>query len=332
MMHVTCATPGVTATEVANLRDANADLQTARATLRHTGAMKFNPPHDKLEQQPWCLMKGTSVARVFEDKAKFARVHEFFQWSGRGDGHNKRLYDEYVQAKADVAEKDFIVRDLMTNGAPPRRCLHPVRTCMPTALLPLNAGAMRINGCEVAHINNDTLPGLLSTGDVAVMPVPNRTDSVELVVQEGHHVMCIHPELQAQWVSRSGRKQYSLCRQRHCNVEKETGTWGVAARGAATSDVQPYDFLASEATSYSAGNMVLKCKYSTGTGKYPHAFHQRFSTFVRRPPSPPSPQQSTPLGKRESQEPDAPTTKRHKQADALKDLVSKRAAILAATT
>ena len=191
------------------------------------------------------------------------------------------------------------------------------------------AGAMKLNGCSPGHITESAVPALIKSGDIKIEDV--RDGMCELVLQPGHHVMCIHDSLAPYWAQRSKRVQHSVCHP--CSADANAAHVETRPRynahGGLGPDrpIQPYDFVDGAKEPYyqgSLGQIILKCKYSKATGTYPHAFHVNWKSLVRDPdPAEPSTSGRKRL-KKGSPPPEA--SRAAGEAAALAEIFAKRAA------
>ena len=83
--------------------------------------------------------------------------------------------------------------------------------------LPSRAGAMKINGCDAGHIKQANMKELLEANIVAIQET-GLSGQYELVVQAGHHVKCVSPELDPYFSARRKTGIHTLCFAWHCNV------------------------------------------------------------------------------------------------------------------
>ena len=146
---------------------------------------------------------------------------------------------------------------------------------------------MREKGCTPGHINESTLEAHIASGDVSIENAPV-AEQCELVLQPGHHMMCVHSQLEPSWCKRPNRTSLQhLCRLRD-HTNPSSGLWYIETRGQHSSDVRPSDLLGANRQPWSSGSVVLKCKYSSGgAGTYPHAFPSQCRYLLEPAPDAP---------------------------------------------
>ena len=146
---------------------------------------------------------------------------------------------------------------------------------------------MEANGCQEGHINANTLAECLATNVLDTAPAG--AGKAELVLMPGHHLMCVHAQLEPMWCARKNRRSLSLCRPSSCSATQapsspSSGVFFLKALGPANggTPLPPFAFLSDHPSQYSQGSLVLKCRYSVSDGSgRSHAFDDHCVPWLR---------------------------------------------------
>ena len=102
-MQVTLSTPALGESDCTELRNADNELQQAKAVENCAGNKKFNAPAHVKEQFPWNVCNGERVVDVFDGKVG---GRDFFE-QARGLMYNQQLWATFTAARNDKLAKEL---------------------------------------------------------------------------------------------------------------------------------------------------------------------------------------------------------------------------------